>query len=283
MKTARRWLVLGALFVLATKASFAQEAHDHAQHTEEHRPPSAVSHPPPKHIPPDPPAHPMGDMSNERMIELMGMDDTAVFTMIMLDQLEWRRIDEGDALAWDAQAWIGGDYNKASLKSEGSRVGGEHESSNELLWDRIVTRWWSFQAGMRHDVLEGPSRTWAAFGVQGLAPHWWEVDATFYVGEEGRTALGLSAEVDLLLTQRLKLQPELEVSVYGKEDAANAIGSGLSSTGVGLRLRYEIAREFAPYVGAVWKRLYGGTSDLARAQGRDPNEVQFVAGVKVWF
>ncbi|MBL8265695.1 copper resistance protein B [Steroidobacter sp.] len=235
------------------------------------------------HVPPLPPQTPMPDMSAERMIELMQMEDTAPYSMVLLDRLEWRKVDDANALIWDGQAFYGNDYNKLWFKTEGERVDGEEEIRTELLWDRIFSRWWSVQAGVRHDFAEGPERTWAALGLQGLAPYFFEVEATFYVGEEGRTAARFSGEYDLLLTQRLVLQPEVEFDIYGKDDAANAIGAGLSDAEVGLRLRYEIRREFAPFVGVVWSRQFGKTADLARAAGHDTSDVQLVAGLRVWF
>lgn len=236
-----------------------------------------------RHVPPPPPQHTMGDMSKERMVELMQMEDDASVAMLTIDQLEWREIDDADGLLWEGYAWYGDDYNKVWFESEGERVDGEYESRNELLWDRIMSRWWSVQVGVRHDVSEGPSRTWASFGVQGLAPQWFEVEASIYVGEEGRTAARASAEYDLRFTQRLILQPEFELELYGKDDPANGIGSGLAEVEAALRLRYEIRREFAPYVGVAWTRAYGDTADLARAAGGDEDDVQFIAGLRVWF
>ncbi|WP_157995439.1 copper resistance protein B [Peristeroidobacter soli] len=235
------------------------------------------------HIPPDPPQHEMGDMSEKEMAELMNMDDTAPFGMVAFDQLEWRDSDGGDTLFWDGRAWFGNDYDKALLKTEGERFEGEYEGSVELLWDRVISRWWSLQGGVAHDFGEGPSRTWAAFGLQGLAPYWFEVEALAYVGEQGRTAASFSAEYEMFLTQRLVLQPKLELKLYGKDDPANGIGSGFSSTELGLRLRYEIRREFAPYLGVVWSRKFGETADLARNHGDDADELQLVAGLRVWF
>lgn len=151
------------------------------------------------------------------------------------------------------------------------------------LWDRIVSRWWNLQAGVRHDFGEGPSRDWVAVGVQGLAPYFFDVEATAYLGDSGRTAARFSAEYDLLFTQRLVLQPQFEVNLYGKDDPANRIGSGLSNLELALRLRYEFRREFAPYVGLVWTRRFGNTADFARAAGEDASDVQFLAGLRVWF
>ncbi len=236
-----------------------------------------------QHVPPDPPQLQMHDMSAQDMFELMQMDDTARFGRVLLDQLEWTRSDGRDVLSWETQAWYGGDYDKVWLKADGESIAGNQEGRIELLWDRAFARWWNLQAGVRHDFSGGPSRTWAAFGVQGLAPYWFEVDAAAYVGEGGRTAARFSAEYELLLSQRLILQPQLELEVYGKGDPRNGLGAGLADTRLGLRLRYEIRRELAPYAGVVWSRLYGATADLARAAGHDADDLQFVIGLRAWF
>lgn len=235
------------------------------------------------HVPPDPPALVLGPMSNERMIELMQMEDDAALGMLRLDELEAFNGEHADGFAWEAHAWYGTDYQKVWLKTEGERISGETEGRAELLWDRIVSPWWSMQLGVRHDVHEGPSRSWAAIGLQGLAPQLVEIEATLYVGEEGRTAARMSVERDLLITQRLVLQPQLELEAYGKDDPENRIGSGLSSLEVGLRLRYELMREIAPYVGVQWERAFGETADLVRAAGDDASDLWFVAGVRAWF
>ena len=237
-----------------------------------------------RHVPPDPPQHTMGEMTNHQMIEMMAMDDTSSVGTLMLDQFEWRKIDRQDVLGLEANAWYGNDYNKAWFKAEGEVISGDYEGRTELLWDRVVSRWFNVQAGVRHDVAEeGPSRSWLALGVQGLAPYWFEIEATAYVGDEGRTALRFSGEYEVLLTQRLILQPEIDVDVYGKDDPRNGIGSGLSEAEIALRLRYEIRREFAPYFGIVWSQRFGDTADFARAEGQRKGEVQFAAGLRVWF
>jgi copper resistance protein B len=235
------------------------------------------------HIPPDPPQNPLHDMSEERMIELMQMEDNAPYSMILADQLEWRDTNDADTQAWELQAWYGTDYNKLWIETEGDRTDEETGGRAEVMWDRIISRWWSIQSGVRHDFGEGPSRTWADIGIQGLAPYFFEIDAAMYVGEEGRTAARFSAEYDMLITQRLILQPELEFELYGKDDPENGIGSGLSDVEFGVRLRYEIRREFAPYVGVHWERKFGGTADLARAESEDVSDVVFVAGLRAWF
>lgn len=267
-----------ALFGSVVTTAAAQEEHQHHAHHSDERTASERAH-----IPPDPPQHPMADMSEKEMAEMMDMDDSAPFAMVAFDQLEWRDADRGDALFWDGRAWFGNDYDKALLKTEGERVEGDYEGSAELLWDHVISRWWSLQGGVAHDFGEGPSRTWAAFGVQGLAPYWFEVEALAYVGEQGRTAASFSAEYEMFLTQRWILQPKVELQLYGKDDPANGLGSGFSDAELGLRLRYEIRREFAPYLGVVWSRKFGDTADLAREHGDDTDELQFVAGLRAWF
>jgi copper resistance protein B len=256
------------------------QAHEHARHEAADIEPTQSEQ---EHVPPDPPEHLMGDMSNERMIELMQMEDDARYGMVLLDQLEWREVDGEDAQVWELDAWYGDDYNKLWFETEGQRLGGEEAGRVELMWDRIITPWWSLQLGMRHDFGPGPSREWLDIGVQGTAPWFVEVDAALYVGEQGRTAFRFSGEYDVLLTQRLVLQPELELRAYGKDDPENGVGSGLSDLELGLRLRYEIRRELAPYVGLHWERKFGGTADLARAADEDESELVFVAGLRAWF
>lgn len=257
--------------------------HDHSQHAHDHAARTEQTESQLRHVPPPPPQNPLPDMSNNRMIELMDMNDNAPFAAVMLEEIEARRVDARDVFAWDAFAWFGTDYTKAWLTSEGSRVRGDTEMRNELLVDRIASRWWNLRAGVRHDTAHGPSRTWAAVGVQGLAPYGYEVEAFLYVGEQGRTAGRLAVEGDWLLTQRLVLQPEIELDFYGKEDVRNAIGSGLSTSEIALRLRYEVRREFAPYVGVLWSRAHAGTADALRARGQDDTEVSVVAGFRIWF
>jgi copper resistance protein B len=235
------------------------------------------------HVPPDPPTFVLGAMSMERMNELMQMDDDASFWMVKLDELEAVRRDGDTGIGWEFDAWLGNDYDKAWLKFDGERFDGRTQSRVELVWDRIVDPWWSLQAGVRHDELRGPSRTWAMLGMRGHAPYDIEVEASLYVAESGRTALRVEAETDWLLTQRLVLQPSVELSAYGKGDVDNGIRSGVSQVEIGLRLRYEIVREFAPYLGVQWEGKTGATADLARTLGDDPHEFSVVAGIRVWF
>lgn len=200
------------------------------------------------------------------------------------DRLEAVRADNNTSAAYDLQAWYGGDFDRAVLKAEGDVDNGKlQEGRTEVLWGHAVTPFWDTQLGVRYDNGVAPDRGWLAFGIQGLAPYWFEVNATAYVGDEGRTALRLGGEYELLLTQKLILQPQVEANIYGKRDAGRELGSGLSDLTAGIRLRYEIRREFAPYIGVEWVGKYGGTADYARAAGQETAETQAVAGVRFWF
>ena len=214
----------------------------------------------------------------------MHMHGATYLGSVIIDQLEVFKGDGSSAQAIDMQAWYGGDLDKFWFKAEGERSDGRLGATRiEALWNHAYAPYWGAQVGVRHDVGEGPSRDWVAFGVQGLAPYWFEMEATAYVGESGRTALRLEAEYELLLTQRWVLQPDVELNFYGKDDPARGIGSGLSDLDVGLRLRYELTRKFAPYVGVVWSRSFGKTADFARSEGVGREETQVVAGVRLWF
>ena len=237
-----------------------------------------------QHVPPEPAEHPMPAMSYPQMVQTMQMDDTASTGKVLLDQFEWRDMDGEPAAVWQGEAWYGGDYDKLWLRTEGERIQGVTEDARvEALWDRIITRWWNLQAGAREDFGNGPSRPWAALGMRGLAPYWFDIEATVYVGEASRTAARLKVEYDLLLTQRLIVQPEAEANLYGKADPARQLGSGLSNLDVGLRARYEIRRQFAPYVGVAWTRLSGATATDARALGIKSSALELLAGLRIWF
>jgi copper resistance protein B len=214
----------------------------------------------------------------------MDMRDAQSLGMLRVDQLEATHDSHGDGQAWDVQGWYGNDNNKLWLRSEGERSDGRIEDGRvELLWDHALTAFWDTQLGLRQDVGAGPHRNWVTLGIQGLAPYWFELEATAYAGSSGRTAARLRVEYEWRFTQRWILQPEFELNLYGRNDPADRIGSGISDTQLGLRLRYEIRRELAPYIGVVWKHRYGATADYARADGQSPTDRQFVAGLRFWF
>ena len=209
--------------------------------------------------------------------------DRRITTFVLFDQLEWQGGGTGGATI-ENTTWIGGDINRVWLRTEAESEDGEAESVLvDALYGRSISRWWDLVAGLRQDFRPGPAQTWAAFGIQGLAPYWFEVEATGYVGAGGRTAVRFEAEYDLLLTNRLILQPIVEFDLYGKDDPERGIGAGLSSVETGARLRYEFRREFAPYVGVTWNRKLFGTADFARAGGEDVSGGRFAFGLRTWF
>jgi len=210
--------------------------------------------------------------------------DQNSFGSLLVDRLEAVRTPDATHGAYELEARYGRDYDRAVLKAEGEFADGRLEDARtELLWSHAVATYWDRQLGVRYDSGEEPGRGWLAFGIQGLAPYWFEVDATAYVGENGRSALRLSAEYELLLTQRLVLQPRVEVNLYGKRDAERALGSGLSDAVAGLRLRYEIKREFAPYIGVEYAAKFGATADYAEIAGEDTGQTRWVAGLRFWY
>ena len=212
------------------------------------------------------------------------MADERNVGFLLVDNLEAARSKDNTSAEYDLQAWYGRAYDRAVLKAEGEIDDGRFQASRtEALWSHAVAVYWDTQVGVRHDGGAGPSRSWLALGVQGLAPYWFNLDFAVYLGDEGRSALRLDAEYELLLTQRLILQPNIEMNFYGKADAARDLGSGPSDVSVALRLRYEIWREFAPYIGIERAAKLGDTADIVRAAGKDAQETRFIAGLRFWF
>ena len=215
---------------------------------------------------------------------LAGGKDDPLLGKVMIDQLEVRDADENNPVVLAAQGWLGKDLQKLWLKTDVERVnGGTEEVELQALYSQAIAPFWNVQVGVRQDFQPTPSRTWAVIGLQGLAPYFFEIDTALFVGESGRTALRLDAEYELLFTQRLILTPEIEVNFYGQNDADLGIGSGLSDIEAGLRLRYEIRREFGPYIGVNWNKSFGNTADFARSAGEEIDDLQWVIGVRAWF
>ena len=214
----------------------------------------------------------------------MDMQDNAPQSMLLIDQLEAFHERDANGQSWEAEAWYGNDNDKLWLRTEGQRRQGLLDDGDiEALWNHTVASYWSTQLGLRQDVGQGPGRHWVAFGLQGLSPYWFELEATAYMADSGRTAARFRAQYDVLFTQRLILQPDWEANLYGQSDPARRIGSGLSDVQLGLRLRYEISRQFAPYIGVVWMNRYGRTADFMRDDHQGAFDRQWVAGVRFWF
>jgi len=213
-----------------------------------------------------------------------GMIDDPLLAMVLVDQFELRVSDGDTPLVWDAEGWVGYDLNKLWIKTDGEYLDGQFEEAElQALYSRAIAAYWDVQIGWRGDMEPTPARNWLALGVKGLAPYFFDIDAAVFVGESGRTAARLKADYEFMLTQKLILVPEIELNLYGKDDPATGIGSGLSDIEAGLRLRYEIRRELAPYIGVNWIHLYGDTADYARMEGKDTDNFQFVFGIRAWF
>jgi len=227
----------------------------------------------------------MPGMAGGGMEAMMAEMGGQTYAHAVLDQFEGRLGAGGGTLRWDGQGWIGGDYDRLWVKSEGFADGKGRvtDGDQELLYDRAISTYFDLQAGLRSDLDSLATRTWAAVGVQGLAPLFFELEATFYVSDEGRLAARIRASDDLLLTQRLILQPEAEINLYSKADPDRRIGAGLSDIDAGVRLRYEITRKVAPYLGVTYSGRFGGTADLARDAPTTPGDVRVVIGIRGWF
>lgn len=247
--------------------------------------PALTAQPANDHVPPPAPTHLMPPMSATQMTDLMQMDDADTRGMWRFDRLERTRDDDGKlASAWETDAWWGGDIDKLWLRSEGERSGqGTRDARAELLWSHAYGTFWDWRLGVRDDFGAGPGRQWLAVGVQGLAPYWFDLGATLYAGPQGRTAARIEASYDLRFTQRLILAPELELNFYGKNDPRRDVHAGLSDAELGLRLRYEISRRFAPYVGVNWHwRPHDRSPALPPAAAAPAHERTWLLGVRCW-
>jgi copper resistance protein B len=209
--------------------------------------------------------------------------DDGVNFLVLFDRLEWQR-DDGDRLAWDAKGWVGGDVHRVWFRSAGAGAQGDVTGADaHLLLGRAISPWWDVVVGVRQDVGPGSPQAWGAIGLQGLAPYWFDVEATAYVGADWRTDLRVDTELDVRVTNRLVFQPHVEIAVHGKSDPERGVGSGLGSLDAGLRLRYEVRRELAPYVGIVWASKFLGTADLAEAAGDPTHSIRLAVGLRAWF
>lgn len=211
--------------------------------------------------------------------------DNTIFYHALLEQAEDRWNGRNHEFRYDGQAWAGTDYNKIWFKSEGTITsqGRFEEGQHEILYDRAVSTYFDLQAGVRVDLDSARSRTWAALGVQGLSVYFFDVEATAYASDNGHYAARLKASHDLLISNRLVLQPEAELNFYTKSDPGRRTGSGLSDIDAGLRLRYELSRKFAPYVGVSYSGPFGQSATFARREGESPHQVRFTFGVRAWF
>jgi copper resistance protein B len=217
---------------------------------------------------------------------LPGMErsDQIAFGWLSGDELESLSGNEGEGFAWNVQGNYGDDRNKLWLRTQGLKVPGELDptASGEVLWWRPHSAFWGTQLGVRQDFGAG-AHTYLAAGIEGVAPYWFTIEATGYVGDDGRLAARFKVAYDIRFTNRLILSPSVEANAYSKSEEERGLGAGLGNVETGLRLRFEVQRKFAPYVGYVWERSFAGTADRRRAQGDPVNEHRFVAGIRMWW
>jgi copper resistance protein B len=204
----------------------------------------------------------------------------------ILNQNELRTGGGQSVYRWEGEGWYGGNLNRAWFKSEGSLgldSGALNEAEAQALYSRAISPFFNLQGGVRYDFDPTPSRAYGAFGVEGLAPMFVEVGAFVFVSDGGHCAGRLEGHYDMRLTQRLVLQPQFEANFYTASERDRGIGSGFSDLDTGLRLRYEIRRQFAAYIGVTYQSKFGQTADFARADGESVSAVRFVAGLRIWY
>ena len=284
-------LALAAAFALAAGAAVAQPM-DSAM-PGMGQPPAGAEVAPPVAEPPAPPPPPPADHAADRYFGRPAMDQARAMlemehggmavSKLMLNLAEYGT-GAGGAYRWNAEAWYGGDLNRLVLKSEGDGLarGGLHAGEAQALWSRAVAPYADLQLGVRQDFAP-QARTYAAAGVQTLLPYWIEAEAALFVSTRGEVLARTEASYDLRLAQRLVLQPRAELNFAARDAPATRTGAGLSTAELGLRLRYEIRRELAPYVGVAYDRSVGRTADFARAAGEHVGRASFVVGLRAWY
>lgn len=207
-------------------------------------------------------------------------------TAVLIDTIEAGFGDGPNSYGWGAQGWTGGDINRFWWKTEGEgEINGKlHQAEVQALYSRAIAPFWDVQAGVRQDFRpDGEDTTHLTVGLQGIAPYWFEMGAAAFLSTEGDLTARIEAEYDLRITNRWILQPAVEVDLSASDIPELELGSGLTSITTGLRLRYEVRKEFAPYLGVEWSRSLGDTADYAKARGQDPDTTRLVIGVKAWF
>lgn len=214
--------------------------------------------------------------------------DNLIYHKILFEQLEYQVNDSQNIFNWDVTGWVGGDYQKFVFKTEGdvSLDDGNGEAQLQLLYSKMISPYFDFQAGLRYDQFygdKGNSRGFAVIGLEGLAPYFIEVDTALFISHQGDISARFKAEKDLLLSQRLILQPKIETNLAIQKVEEFGIGSGINDLELGLRLRYEFSREFSPYIGVSWHKLFGDTAKFAEEKGESSDDLKFVTGVRLMF
>lgn len=225
------------------------------------------------------------DVGVQKNFGKVQVHDNEIFYKLMADRLEWQSKDGDPIYLWDVSAWVGTDYNKLQFESEAEYLIEEDEFEGlevEAFYMRNIASFWDLKLGVRHDFEPDPERTFAAFGFEGLAPYWIETEIVGYVSNEGDFSAKLELEYELLLTQRLILMPRLEAGFSAQDVEDYGIGQGITDYEAGLRLKYEIWREFAPYIGVSWSQMVGETGTIADNEGIDTEKLSLVLGISAW-
>jgi len=279
------WLILGVVIFLVSLGAVAASAQSTTPNDQisSGREPYAQ---PGSSVAPSPepaPTYPSEEPSS--------MGENAIFWHVLFNQLEGRSNGPDNELRWDGQGWAGNDWNKLWFKSEGffNTYGAGHgkleDGIHEVLYDRPLPflRYFDWQLGFRYDGDSSPPRYWGALGIQGLAPEFFDFETTLYARDSGHFAARVVGSYDILLTNRLILQPEIEMNFYTKADPSRAVGTGLSELDTGLRLRYEISRKFAPYIGFAYTEQVGETGGFVRSDDGVVYDPRLVFGIRVWY
>lgn len=205
--------------------------------------------------------------------------------LVMLDIAEYQLRKKGDGYRWEGEAWFGADINRLTIKTEGEGTIRDKTESAEIqaLYSRAVGPYFNLQAGVRQDIRPSPNRTYAVIGFEGLAPYQFELDGALFLSTKGDLLARLGGYYDQRLTQRLILQPRVELNFAAQHVREHRLSSGLTDAEIGLRLRYEIKRELAPYLGISWERKTSGTARMVRAAGEETGGFAFVGGIRIWF
>ena len=215
---------------------------------------------------------------------VMPVMDQGIWVHGLLDEFEGRLAGRNSSFRWDGQAWVGGDYNRLWLRSEGTVTRGRMgDGDQELLYSRSISTYFDVQGGVRVDLDSGPTRSWGAFGIQGLALYQFELQATGYVSDRGQFAGRFEGSYDILLTNRLILQPQVELNLYSKADKARGNGAGLSDIDTGLRLRYEVWRKFAPYIALTYDGYLQQARRFAHQRDDSAGSLRLTIGIRSWF
>lgn len=227
---------------------------------------------------------PPAEMARARR-KMMAEEGGQTLSQIMFNLAEYQARKGRDGYRWDGETWFGGDINRLTLKSEGEGAfrDGVEAAEIQALYSRAMGPYFNLQAGVRYDFKPNPSRAYAVLGFEGLAPYWFEVEGAAFLSDKGDLLGHVEGYYDQRLTQRLVLQPRVELNFAAQDVTENRIGAGLSNAELGLRLRYEIARQFAPYVGISYDAKSGQTARYAHDDGENATTTSFVAGVRIWF